>query len=77
MEYKKAICQVYIKQEPKPKPVPIYLQQETLLKQGNQMKAEKEQDSYIQKEMNTIKGDEEENGQTEKQKKSVEISELD
>ena len=59
LEYKKAICQVYMKQAPEPEPVPIYLQQETLLKQANQMKAEKEQ-----KEMDSIKGDEED-GQTE------------
>ena len=77
MQYKMAICQVHIKQEPNHEPVPIYLQQETLLKQANQMKAEKEQDSYIQKEMNTIKGDEGEDGQTEEQKKSAEISDLD
>ena len=63
LEYKKAICQVYMKQAPEP--VPIYLQQETLLNQANQMKAEKEQ-----KEMDSIKGDEEENGQREEQEKN-------
>ena len=72
LEYKKAICQVYMKQAPEPEPVPIYLQQETLLKQANQMKAEKEQ-----KEMDSIKGDEEENGQREEQEKTAEISDLD
>ena len=61
-----------MKQTPEPEPVPIYLQQETLLKQGNQMKAAKEQ-----KEMVSIKGDEEEDGQTEEQKKTAEISDLD
>ena len=35
LEYKKAICPVYMKQAPEPEPVPIYLQQETLLKQAN------------------------------------------
>ena len=72
LEYKKAICQVYMKQAPEPEPVPIYLQQETLLKQANQMKAEKEQ-----KEMDSIKGEEEENGQREEQEKTAEISDLD
>ena len=61
-----------MKQVPRPEPVPIYLQQETLLKQANQMKAEKEQ-----KEMDSIKADEGEDGQTEEQEKTVEISDLD
>ena len=61
-----------MKQAPEPEPVPIYLQQETLLKQANQIKAEKEQ-----KEMDSIKGDEEENGQREEQEKTAEISDLD
>ena len=72
LEYKKAICQVYMKQTPEPEPVLIYLQQETLLKQANQMKAEKEQ-----KEMDSIKADEEEDGQTEEQEKTAKISDLD
>ena len=61
-----------MKQAPKPEPVPIYLQQETLLKQANQMKAEKEH-----KEMDSIKADEGEDGKTEEEEKTAEISDLD